>query len=241
MCNDNLSGIAVQTFLAKKLLGMKLKYSYRFLFIPETIGSILWLSLNKDKFNLIKFGLVISCCGDEGELNYKKTRRGDTSLDIIMEHLQINTRNFVPRGSDERQYCSPGINLDFGVITRTPYTEFEEYHTSKDDLNYIKPDKLNDTFEHLLKIVDLLEDNRYYISIKPNCEPLLGKYELYRKIGGQIEGKLLDEIRIAILWALNYSDGYNSLLDISYKSNIDIKVLEKAFDILHQKGLIKCI
>ena len=100
---------------------------------------------------------------------------------------------------------------------------------------------MNDTFEHLLKIVDLLEDNRYYISIKPNCEPLLGKYELYSKIGGQIEGKLLDEIRIAILWALNYSDGYNSLLDISYKSNIDIKVLEKAFDILHQKGLIKCI
>jgi len=153
LCNDNLSGIALTTYLARLLKDENLYYSYRFLFIPETIGSICWLALNEDRVNKIKHGLVITCVGDSGKSTYKKSRSGNAIIDMAVEKVlkdsgqDYSIMEFFPLGSDERQFSSPAFNLPVGVFMRTPYGEFKEYHTSKDNLDFIKPVFLADSLE----------------------------------------------------------------------------------------------
>ncbi len=144
LCNDNLSGIAVSTYLAKFLMGLKPKYTYRFLFIPGTIGSITWLSLNEEKARNIKYGLVATLLGDSGGFTYKKSRQENADIDKIAENVLSNSgydfkvTGFSPYGYDERQYCSPGFNLPAGCMMRTPFGQFPEYHTSADNLKFVK-------------------------------------------------------------------------------------------------------
>jgi len=144
LANDNLSGVCTAAFLAKHLSDLELKYTYRFLFIPGTIGAITWLAVNKERTNKIRHGLVLTGVGDSGKLTYKKSRQGNALIDRAAQHVlkhsgdEYSIREFSPYGYDERQYCSPGFNLPVGRLSRTPYGEYPEYHTSADNPGFVK-------------------------------------------------------------------------------------------------------
>ncbi len=242
LCNDNLSGITLATFLARQMRQRKLKKSFRFLFIPGTIGSIVWLSRNEHLFSNIKQGLVLANLGDNGPIVYKKSRIGNSELDKTVEFVLKNRqvdysiRDFMPYGYDERQYCSPGINLPVGRITRTPHNEYPEYHTSADNLDFVDDSSLAVSLEILLEITELVDGNRKYMNLQPKCEPQLGRRGLYEALGGKSGDKIN---QLAMLWVLNYSDGEHSLLDISNRSNIEFKIISDTADLLRAHGLLE--
>lgn len=242
LCNDNLSGVSLATFLAKTLASSLPRYSYRFLFIPGTIGSITWLSRNEKNASRIKHGLVLSCVGDRGALNYKKSQRGDAEIDRAAAHVLKHSRSahrvneFSPYGNDERQYCSPGFNLPVGRLSRTPDGEFAEYHTSADNLNFVDAASLGDSFSKCLSIFGVLEANRTYINQNPKCEPQLGKRGLYRLSGGYGDSQKQE---LAMLWVLNQSDGSKSLLDIAERSGLSFSMIQQAADALQHHGLLR--
>lgn len=244
LCNDNLSGVALLTFLAKYIKGMNSKYSYRFLFIPETIGAITWLSINENKISNIKCGLVSTCVGDSGKLTYKRTRSGTAIIDKIVEKVLIDSGepyeiiDFNPAdGSDERHFCSPGINLAIGSLMRTPYGRFSEYHTSADDLNFVGAKYLGNSLARYLDVIFILENNGTYLNLYPKGEPQLGRRGLYRAVG--YRGLSLNES--AIFWVLNFSDTNNSLLDIAFRSGFSFRDIKCAADALLKKGLLKIV
>jgi len=241
LANDNLSGIALAVFLAKSLKELSLRYSYRFLLIPGTIGSITWLSLNETEAFRIKHGLVLTCVGDPGKVTYKKSRRGDTEIDRAVTQVlrdsgdPFEIREFSPYGYDERQFCSPGFNLPVGCFMRTSHGEFPEYHTSADDLSFVRPECLADSFLKCRAVLRILEQNKIYVTLNPKCEPQLGKRGLYGQIGGQADGKLRE---LAMLWVLNLSDGNHSLLDIAEKSGLEFRMIRNAAEALMQHDLL---
>jgi aminopeptidase-like protein len=223
LCNDNLSGIALVTYLARLLSEASLEYSYRFLFIPGTIGSIAWLAHHEDQVPHIRHGLVVACVGDPGRFHYKRSRRGDAEIDRAVIHAlrhsgdEFEVLDFSPYGYDERQYCSPGFNLPVGSLTRTPHGQFPQYHTSADNLDLVRPDALGSSLGAYLSVVRILEGNDCYLNVNPKCEPQLGKRGLYRAFGGHANSSTLE---LALLWVLNLSDGTHSLLDIAEKAGI---------------------
>jgi aminopeptidase-like protein len=241
LCNDNLSGVVLAVFLAQYLTRLPLKYSYRFLFIPGSIGSITWLSLNESGITNIKHGLVAACVGDSGKFTYKKSRQGNAEIDKTVVNVLKNSGNdyevidFIPFGYDERQYCSPGFNLPVGCLMRTPHGQYPQYHTSADNLELVQPVSLADSFSLYLSILNVLENNKKYSSQNQKCEPQLGKRGLYQAIGGQNDGKLRE---LAMLWVLNLSDGNNTLLDISDRSGLKFDLVKDAADNLCNYHLI---
>ena len=265
MCNDNLSGVSLLTYLAREISKVNHNLSYRFLFIPETIGAITWLSKNEKKINNIKHGLVATCVGDSGKMTYKKTRNGNNIIDKIVTNVLTESKepfeivDFFPTGSDERQFCSPGFNLPIGSLMRTIYDKFEEYHTSADNLNYVNSKSLENSFEKYLKIIKQLEEIKveekesnqknvknkiiiksdeeiFYNNLNPKCEPQLGKRGLYNMIGAQ---KNSIQNMLPIFWVLNLSDGTNSISDIVKKSNLEIQDIKNAINILIKNNLLK--
>ena len=166
MANDNLSGIALATQLADQLRGLRLRYSYRFLFIPGTIGSITWLARNEERVKHIKAGLVATCVGDPGYPTYKRSRQGNAPIDRAAAHVLKHSGqphrivDFSPYGYDERQYCSPGFDLAVGSLSRTPHNEYPEYHTSADDLGLVRPECLADSFGLYLNVLDVHGERR---------------------------------------------------------------------------------
>jgi len=242
LCNDNLSGMALATFLAQHLRPLKLRYSYRFLFIPGTIGSITWLCLNENQTAHIKHGLVVACVGDPGKPYYKKSRRGNAEIDLAVEHVlkhsgqDFEIMDFSPYGYDERQYCSPGFNLPVGSLTRTPHGRFPEYHTSADDLNLVRPESLADSFAKYLAVFDVLEYNKRYRNTNPRGEPQLGRRGLYRLIGGLPDA---GRYEMAMLWVLNLSDTSHGLLDIAERSGLEFDAIRLAADALAAHGLLE--
>ena len=246
MCNDNLSGVVLATFLAKQLSIMNTRYSIRVLFIPETIGAITWLFLNRKKIKSIKHGLVITCAGDSGNLTYKKSRRGDAEIDHVAEKVLKDSKSpftildFFPTGSDERQFCSPGFNLCVGSLFRSRYGKFPEYHTSADNLSFVKKESLMDSYEKCMEIIFVLENNRKYINKNPMCEPQLGKYGLYNLVGSSKNSDSLTN-QIVLLWILNMSDGNNTLVDISEKSGYTFREILSGVKNLVKVGLIGVI
>ena len=241
LCNDNLSGMGVATYLAKSLSQKQLRYSYRFLFIPGTIGSITWLSRNENKVSKIKHGLVIACVGDQGKMHYKKTRRGDAEIDqvvaYVLEHSgdEYEIMEFSPYGYDERQYSSPGFNLAVGNLSRTPHGRFPQYHTSADNLDFVKASSLADSYSKYAEIINIIDNNRKYLNTNPKCEPQLGKRGLYSTFGGRKDASTYE---LAILWVLNMSDGNYSLLNIAEKSGIAFSVICDAVKVLEDHGLL---
>jgi aminopeptidase-like protein len=242
ICNDNLSGIALCTFLAKHLHGRPLRYSYRFIFIPGTIGAITWLAMNEGAASRVKHGLVVANVGDQGKMNYKKSRRGDAEIDRAVARALEDSgapyeiSDFSPYGYDERQFCSPGFNLPMGSLTRTPWGRYPEYHTSADDLALVQPGYLADSFNTYLSVLSILESNRRYLNQNPKCEPQLGKRGLYRQMGGNVESK---EAELAMLWVLNLSDGGPSLLEIAERASMPFEVIAEAASLLSGEGLLK--
>ena len=263
LCNDNLSGIGLITILGKILSKISTHFSYRFLFIPETIGAIAWLSKNEDDVHNIKHGLIATCCGDRGTSTYKKTRDGNNMIDYIVEQVlkdsgeQYEILDFWPSGSDERQFSSPGFNLPIGSLMRTLYDTFDEYHTSKDNLDFMDVNSLANSLSKYLEVIYQLENNTHFneksnsktpkisvendpvfISQNMKCEPYLGKRDLYHKLGALTNQNAL-VMKRAIQWVMNFSDGYNSLSDISKKSGMSLAILREAANMLKNVNLLK--
>jgi aminopeptidase-like protein len=242
LANDNLSGISVGVELSKHLASQPRRLSYRFLFAPATVGSITWLATNETTVSRIRHGLVLTCVGDSAPVTYKKSRQGDACIDRAMQHVlktsgaEFSIVDFHPYGYDERQFCSPGINLPVGCLMRSVHGTFPEYHTSADNLEFIQPAHLADTLAKVIEVLEVLEQNATFTNLKPKCEPRLGKYGLYGGGGGQRAGEF-DEL--ALLWVLNQSDGIKDLLTIAERSGMKFSKIRGAADALEKAGLLR--
>lgn len=242
LANDNLSGISILTYLAQALQQQQNQFSYRFIFIPGTIGSITWLSRNEEVIPKIKGGLVASLLGDSGDFTYKKSRRGQTEMDFIVQHvlqkmnLEHEVLEFIPYGYDERQFCAPAFDLAVGNLTRSQFGTYPEYHTSADNLQLIKPKYLEVSFQVYQAVIATFEKNIFYKNLHPQGEPQLGKRGLYDAIGGNNDSKTM---QMAMLWVLNLSDGEHSLLHIAKKAGLPYELIQKVSGILEHKGLLR--
>lgn len=242
LCNDNLSGIALVTFIARYITDVPHRYSYRFLFIPGTIGAIAWLALNEEGTSRIKHGLVAACVGDSGRFTYKKSRRGDAEIDRAAVHVlstssvKYEVVDFSPYGYNERQFCSPGFDLAVGSLTRTPHGRFPEYHTSADNLELIAPEYLSESLLVYLSVLDVLEKNKRYESLNPKCEPQLGRRGLYHAQEGSEQGSRQE---LAMLWVLNLSDGRHTLLDVAERAGLPFDTIHSAATLLEAHGLLR--
>ncbi len=247
MANNEISGISVLTFIAKFLLSKKNKFSYRLLFMPETIGSIAYIQreIKTLKKNIIA-GYIITCIGDERNYSYLKTKTGNSISDkIAISTLKnINKKykiyDWLKRGSDERQFNSPGVDLPIGSLMKSKYGTFPEYHTSLDKLgSVVTPKGLYDGFNLVKKVIQSFENKIYPKSVY-KCEPNLGKRNLYHTISkksGKIGVNIKNE-HMNYLNFLSWSDGKNSLEDISVKTNISLEKTKSIYKILTRKGLV---
>ncbi|MBM7557458.1 DUF4910 domain-containing protein [Halanaerobacter jeridensis] len=243
MANNELSGPIVQTYLYKYLLEKEdLKYNYRFLYLPETIGSIAYLSKNGEQLKeKLVAGYVITCIGDDAPFTYKKSRRGDTLADrAVLNVLENSNRDYevldwFPTGSDERQYCSLGFNLPVGSLMRSMYGTYDEYHTSLDNKDFISESALKESIKTYLDVIETMELNDTYTTDHKFCEPKLDKYGLYPTLGSQKENE--DRVKeIMHLWA--YADGENDIIDIANKLGVVANELDEALDKLINSGLL---
>lgn len=220
MANNELSGPLAAAALYQKLAAMpRRRYTYRFVFVPETIGAICYLQQYGDHLKeAMKAGFVLTCCGDDGAFHYKRSRALNTLVNKVTEHhlrfkhTDAVVQPFRPDGSDERQYCSPGFNLPVGSLMRTPYYQYAQYHTSDDNKSFISFEALIGTAEAYFELCQLLEWNLCYTNLFPYGEPQLGKRGLYPEVLGP--GDRRDYVD-SLLFLLNYSDGAHDLLDIA--------------------------
>jgi aminopeptidase-like protein len=242
LANDNLSGMAVAVALAQSLCasGDKPRFGIRFIFIPGTIGAITWLGVNRDAVRRIKAGVVLSGVGDRGPLTYKKSRHGDGLFDRafarVLRDRGNRVRPYLPYGYDERQFCSPGIGIAMGCLMRTPYGEYDAYHTSADNLELIDGDALFDTLAACEAALRSVLHSPRYRSLNPDCEPQLGRRGLYDAIGGKNESKSL---QLALLWVLAYADGDHTLDDLVGMSEMSAATLNRAVELLDKAGLLQ--
>lgn len=244
MANNELSGPAVAIYLAKWLKSLpKRKYTYRIIFIPETIGSITYLSKNLKylKENVIA-GFNISCVGDNRTFSYVASRYGNTLADKVAKNVlhfyypEYKEYSFLKRGSDERQYNAPGVDLPVCAICRSKYGEYPEYHTSKDNLDFISPEGLAGAFEVYKQCITVLENN-YKYKINVLCEPQLGKRGLYPTIS---QKGSYDAIK-AMTDFIAYADGNNDLIDISNIIGVSVKEILPIVSKLAANNLLEVI
>ncbi len=242
LANDNLSGIGVTAHAASYLASVPHGYPYRVLFLPVTIGAITWLARNEGDLARIRHGLVLSLLGDAGKTTYKRSRRGDAPVDRAAAHVlghsgqEHEIQDFFPYGYDERQFCSPGFDLPVGCLMRTPHGRYPEYHTSGDDLDFIKPESLEDSLATCLAILNVLEKDARYLNLNPKGEPQLGRRGLYRAMADRADGGWSE---MAMLWVLNQSDGSRSLLDIAERSGLPFAAVHEAAAALREHGLLR--
>jgi aminopeptidase-like protein len=240
LANDNLSGIAVATELAKALLAAeRRRRTYRFLFAPGTIGSIAWLSEHPDVWPRIRHGLVLTGLGGGGRLVYKRTRNGSHLIDraagYVVGRNGGEIRGYSPYGYDERQYNAVGFDIPVGRLSRTPHGEYPEYHTSADNLDFVGADELAASYAAVWEIIQILERNQSYRNLSPYGEPQLGKRGLYPAVGG----KAASDAVMAMLWTLGYSDGEHSVLDIAEVSGLSFAAIAEAVDKLAGARLLE--
>ena len=267
MANDNLSGLVVVTALAAELAARaRRRYTWRILLAPGTIGAIAWLATHEAEAGRVRAGLVAAGLGDSGAFHYKRSRRGDAAIDLAVPRAlarlgePLEVEPFVPFGYDERQYNSPGFDLPVGSLTRTPWGRYPEYHTDADDLDFVRPERLERALDVYRAVADELEatdlsterppahvreprppggaggaGEERYLNLKPKGEPRLGRYGLYRQIGGDDAGR---ERELALLWVLNLSDGEHDLAAIARRSGIPDGPLREAAVALLAAGLL---
>lgn len=242
LANDNLSGIILWSLLLRELQNKSNKHTYRFVLAPETIGAIAYLNINKEKMKRIDGGFVLATVAGQNNFGYKPTYLGNHFIDNIVRNtfkeMQIEFKDYPFNiiGSDERQYSSPTFRIPIGTITMDKYYEYKEYHTSLDNLDFINVKNLIKIFDIYIRIINKLESRKTYISLHPDCEIFFNPYKLHPLVGAS---NSKTEILKAILNLTFWSDGKNSLFDISKKSNICIEELQKACQFLLKHDLIR--
>lgn len=244
MANNELSGPLTLSFLYTLIAAIpNRKYTYRFVIVPETIGTIAFLTNNKEALiKNVKAGYVITCCGTDKPFVYKKSRQENSISDLLAEHLLKHSKSeyeiidFDPIGSDERQYCSPGFNLPVGSLMRSKYHEYQEYHTSLDNKKLISFEALVNTIQMYFNIVEALELNHCYKNTIMFCEPNMGKRNLYEDLSGALT---MPEQLTTRMRLINYMDGNNSLLQFSEKYNLNILNLKHEVKQLLNKGVLE--
>lgn len=243
LANDNCSGLAVLARVGETLKERKTRLTYRLMFGAATFGALAWLQQNESCLDRVKYGLVLSCLGDGGGPHYKRSRRGDAAIDQIMDYVlnssdltRASMLDFWPYGYDERQFCSPGFNLPVGMLQRSLYGTFPEYHTSADNLDFIKPEYLEQSYQMIMQAIDIAERNWVPVSTSPKGEPQLGKRGLYSNVGGD---KQAAENAMAMLWVLNLADGSFSIFEMSRRAKLPFALMADAADRLLAVGLLK--
>jgi aminopeptidase-like protein len=233
----------VAIFLARELSRRPARrFSYRILFAPGTIGAIAWLAENEERLAQIRHGLVLALLGDPGEFTYKSSRRGNAEIDRVAQYVlgsrtpSFRLREYDPYGYDERQYGSLGIDLPMGRLTRSPHGEYDEYHTSADNLDLVAPSRLSESLDVCLGILDSLEQNRTYLNLEPRCEPQLGRRGLYDL---SVEGFDAERTRQASLWLLSFCDGQTPLLKIASRSRLPLVLLHRVARLLIKHDLLR--
>lgn len=240
LANDNCSGLAMLALLARTLSRRRNRFGYRFVFAPGTIGALCWLAANEERVARIDHGLVVSCIGDGGGPVYKRSRRGDAVIDraigcVRCDGRKVKTVDFSPFGYDERQFCSPGFNLPVGLLQRSAFGTFPQYHTSADDLTFVRPEHLASSFRMILDLIAILETDWVPLNLSPKGEPQLGRRGLYSATGGH---KTTSDITMGYLWVLNLADGSNSLLDMAERSGLAFRDIADAAARLKECGLL---
>ncbi|KHL94056.1 hypothetical protein QW71_20200 [Paenibacillus sp. IHB B 3415] len=254
LANNELSGPITAAFLYQRLNSKPRRFSYRFVFIPETIGSISYLNKFGDALlENLHAGLVLTCLGGENALSYKESRREDSPTDLMWKHLvQYNelegsTREFTPvNGSDERQYCSPGFNLPVGQMSRTVYADYDGYHNSLDTKEFMTIEALQQSVNELEILIEAMEWDGYYLNNTPFGEVKLDKHGLYPDFNAHGKTELfssndLNDHRMQlsrILMILNYSDGKHTLMEIAIKCECSIYRLIPIVKVLLNKDII---
>lgn len=241
LCNDNLSGVVIVAALARLLAKRRNHFSYRVLFLPGGVGSVVWLHQNQDRLDVIHAGIVASCLGDSADFTYKKTRQGNALIDQAAQHALKEKGQphriieFSPYGYDERNFCSPDYDLPVSSVTRSSHSGYPGYHSSGDDLSTITPERLEESLSSILSIVGAVEANRRFITSCSQAEPMLGKRGLYGSMGGLQDR---EPIELALLWVNNLSDGRHSILDIASKSGYSMETIQHAASLLLEKGVL---
>ncbi|MBN2386533.1 MAG: DUF4910 domain-containing protein [Anaerolineales bacterium] len=265
--NDNLSGVVLWALLLRELSRQSLLHTYRFVIVPETIGSIVYLSQHEDQVRNLVGGFIPSTVAGPGKFGYKQSFLGDHLIDRVVRatfrelDLDYNPYPFDVNGSDERQYSSPAFRIPMGTICKDKYYEYTYYHTSLDNLDFISAEALVQTLNLYLLAIEKLEQNKTYRSLMPYGEPMLGKRGLYPKIGGSIKQKAAnmstdhgdrqyqvstDRILYgneldALRWVLFYSDGQTSLLEIAEKTGLPMRQLFDVAERLVQNQLLEIV
>ena len=252
MANDNLSGLLLTCFLARELLQQRnLNKSWRIIIVPETIGAIAYLYFNEAEMKKVSGGLLATTCGGPGDFGYKESFLSDSVVDravnIVFRDKGLKPKHysFVPDGSDERQYSSPGFRIPIGTITRDKYYEYDEYHTSADNLDFVNGCQIAESLEIYREVIRVIDRNKLYASTNPHGEPQLGRRGLYPNTGGTVnqpaageEGKRASKLISAIMWVMFASDGRHDLIHIAERSGIRFDVLVEAVHKLHAAGLL---
>jgi aminopeptidase-like protein len=241
MANNEVSGPVVTTFLGKWLQSLRSrKYTYRIVFVPETIGSIAYISFNLGQLKKhVIAGFNVTCVGDERAYSYLPSRSGNTLADRVAIHVlnhispDFKKYSYFNRGSDERQYCSPGVDLPVVSVMRSKYREYPEYHTSKDDLDFISPEGLFGGYNSLKQCIICLERNETLCMSNP-CEPQLGKRNLHPTLGAR---DAYNSIKI-VMGLIGYCDGTKDLLEIAERTGLRMQDLFETVDKLKEEGLL---
>ncbi|WMS89944.1 DUF4910 domain-containing protein [Pseudoalteromonas sp. HL-AS1] len=244
LANNELSGPTVTTFLAKWLIEQaQLKYSYRIIFIPETIGSLTYLSRHADelKKNVVA-GFNITCIGDDRDYSYIPSRDENTLSDKVAKHVlqhvapSYKKYPFIESGSDERRYCAPGIDLPIACLMRTKYNHYPEYHTSLDDLSLVTPKGLQGGYEVLRRCLEVLEKNEV-LKLNVICEPQLGKRGLYPNLSTKQSNQMVSNMMNFI----SYCDGILSNIEIAQKINVPLWDLYEIIQNLKDANLLALV
>lgn len=247
MANDNISGVVLTAFLARELRNRKnLNNSYRFVFVPETIGAISYCSMNEASMKKVDTGLVITTVGGPGKFGYKQSFQKEHTVNQLIEDVfkdageEFITYPFDIHGSDERQYSSQGFRINCATICKDRYYEYPYYHTSLDNLDFVTAEQIQKTLILYIKLIEKFEQNQIYKNRYPNCEAMLSKHDLYPKMGGtQLPGKDgITELDL-ILWLLFFCDGEKTLLEISKQLDVPLHTIYNTAKVLEAKNTLE--
>lgn len=265
LANDNLSGVVLWALLLRQLRSCPTWHGYRFVIVPETIGAIAYLHKYEAAMRRVEAGMVVTTVAGPGRPGYKQSFLADHLIDRAVRRafaeagVEPLVYPFDINGSDERQFSAPYFRIPMTTITKDKYYEYPAYHTSLDDLSFVRPEYLVESLRLYLRTIESLEADRTFRSTQPQCEPMLGKRGLYPQTGGAIRQTAADRETAprerqyavdargaarggeldAMRWLMFWGDGRTSLLEIAERTGLSVGVLVEAAETLRKHGLLE--